>query len=270
MMSAVSAEMEVARASDVGLLRAVTTRYPVRGARLTLTNDFPVGAGLGGSSAAGVATIAAAFKWRGESRGREEIAEASRDIEVTQLGIAGGRQDHYAAALGGALALRFGRHVTAQSIPMSPATVGELPRRCLVLYTGESRVSANTITAVLGAYRAGNRAVTAALGRMRELAEEMSAALTRADFDALGELVDEHWRHQRTLDPAIPTPLIDDVIAKATRAGATGCKALGASGGGCVLVIAPVDRAENVRRAIAPLGTPIDFAVDTLGVQLCE
>jgi D-glycero-alpha-D-manno-heptose-7-phosphate kinase len=172
--------------------------------------------------------------------------------------------------LGGALALRFGPNVSAQSIPMSAAAMTELPRRCIVTYTGESRVSATTITAVLGAYRAGNRAVTSALGRMRELAEEMSVALARADFDALGELVGEHWRHQRTLDPAIPTPLIDDVIAKATRAGATGCKALGASGGGCVLMIAPADRAENVRRTVAPLGSPIEFAVDILGVHRCE
>ena len=66
-----------------------------------------------------------------------------------------------------------------------------------------------------------------------------------------GRLVGEHWSHQRTLHPAIPTPLIDTMIADATAAGALGGKALGASGGGCVVAIAAEGREDEVRRAMA-------------------
>ncbi len=48
----------------------------------------------------------------------------------------------------------------------------------------------------------------------------------------------KHWEHQRALHPAIPTPLIDEIVKRAAGAGALGSKAMGASGGGCVLVIA--------------------------------
>jgi D-glycero-alpha-D-manno-heptose-7-phosphate kinase len=264
-----SAELAVVRPSDVALLQAAARRYRIRGARLSLTSDFPVAAGLGGSSAAGVASIAASLRWLGTPHRREEIAEMSRDLEINELGIAGGRQDHYAAALGGALGIRFGAAVSPEPIALSPATAAELPRRCIVMYTGESRISGNTITAVMAAYRAGTTAVRSALKRMRELAEQMSRALSRADLDEVGALVGEHWHYQRSLDPAIPTPLIDSMIAHATHAGALGCKALGASGGGCVLIVAPANRIQEVRRAVAPLGMAIDYSVDAQGVTEC-
>src|ERR1041384_3670990 len=60
-----TAELVVERKGDRALLAAVARKYDVRGARISLANDFPVAAGLGGSSAASVAAIAAALKWTG-------------------------------------------------------------------------------------------------------------------------------------------------------------------------------------------------------------
>ena len=240
--------------------------------RLRLGSDFPVGAGLGGSSAAGVATIAALARWRGRELARAELAEMSRAVETEELGIAGGRQDHYAAAFGGALELEFGAgaDVAVRPILLDDATRDALERRCLVVYTGESRISGRTITAVLDAYRAREPRVTGALARMRELAQGMAHALRAGAVDDLGGLVGEHWAHQRGLDPAIPTPLIDAVIDAARRAGALGAKALGASGGGCVLAIAAEGREEPVREAMAALAEPFDVRVDTGGVHVTD
>jgi D-glycero-alpha-D-manno-heptose-7-phosphate kinase len=135
------------------LARAALRRAALDGVALGLTSDFPRGAGLGGSSAAGVAVLAAIDGWRRTSRPPAALAEGSRVVEVEELGIAGGRQDHYAAAFGGALALRFGDGVDVERLPLGGALSRELERRCLVLYTGESRISGETITAVLDAYR---------------------------------------------------------------------------------------------------------------------
>ncbi|HET9423927.1 MAG TPA: hypothetical protein VFO55_01040 [Gemmatimonadaceae bacterium] len=260
------AEVSVSRDGDRALLEAVVRKYDPRGFSLSLTSDFPVAAGLGGSSAAGVASIAASLRCLGISKTRAELAEASRELEILELGIAGGRQDHYAAAFGGALGLTFRRWIGVEPITLAAKVLDELPRRCIVIYTGESRISANTITAVMGAYSAGAPAVRTALARMRDLAVQMVPALGAGDFDLLGQLVGEQWKHQRSLDPAIPTPLIDRMIDAAMKAGATGCKALGASGGGCVLMIAPEDRAAEVRAAVGAMGTEITYSVDTSGV----
>ena len=77
----------------------------------------------------------------------------------------------------------------------------------------------------------------------------------------------EHWQHQRSLHPSIPTPLIDSILERARAAGARGGKALGASGGGCVLVIAGDDNVEAVTAAVtelAPHSVPIQIDVNGL------
>lgn len=259
-----------ARPSDRALVTGALRHAALHDVALSLTNDFPVGAGLGGSSAAGVAIQAAIGAWRGEPLDRAALAERSREVEVEELGVAGGRQDHYAAAFGGALALRFGASVEVGRIALDAAVRAGIERRALVLYTGESRISGDTITAVLGAYESRDRRVCAALERMKALAEEMAAALRNGDVDALGALVGEHWVHQRSLHPAIPTARIDAIIEGARAAGALGAKALGASGGGCVLVIAADGAEDAVRDAVAPLGERLPFAIDEQGVTPCR
>jgi D-glycero-alpha-D-manno-heptose-7-phosphate kinase len=242
-------------------------RAGVRGISVEIESDFPIGAGLGGSSAAGVAVSAALAAWRGVRIDRAALAEQSRAIEVEDLGIPGGRQDHYAAAYGGALALTFGEETRVRRLPLSPACKAALERQCIVVYTGQSRISGDTITAVLGAYRDRNPRVMHALGRMKALARAMSDAIGEGHLDELGQLVWEHWQHQRSLHPTIPTPLIDSILACARAAGATGGKALGASGGGCVLVVAGHDNVDAVASAVAELAPHrIDFEIDQGGL----
>lgn len=250
------------------LLRAALQAARLDGVHATLESDFPIGAGLGGSSAAGVAFSAALAAWQGVATTPNQLAELSRAREVEQLGLAGGRQDHYAAAYGGALGLAFANAVTVSPIPLSEATMAAIESRCLVYYTGESRVSGDTITAVLDDYRRSVSSVVFALDRMASLARLMATSLEVGDLDALGALVGEHWVHQRTLHPSIPTARIDALISAALAAGALGGKPLGASGGGCVLVITPADREAPISEAIGTLGDPLSFRIATTGVTV--
>lgn len=255
-------------ATDAPLVRAALKRAGVNGVSVELANDFPIGAGLGGSSAASAALLSALAECRGEQWDRAELAEAGRRIEVEELGIAGGRQDHYAATFGGALALTFTTGVSVRRIPISPQIREDLPARSTLVYTGQSRISGDTIKQVLGAYEARDPRVIAALRRMREIAAEMAEALERGDLDSVGALLNEHWTHQRSLHPSIPTARIDEIVASSLRAGALGAKAMGASGGGCVLIIARADNADRVRDAVRPLGEILDFRVDEDGVTI--
>jgi D-glycero-alpha-D-manno-heptose-7-phosphate kinase len=195
------------------------------------------------------------------------MAEESRKVEVDDLGVAGGRQDHYAAAYGGALALEFGDTTKVRSLRLTPATVRALEERCVVAYTGQSRISGATINAVLDAYAARDGAVMHALSRMKGLAAEMATALESGDIDGLGALIGEHWVHQRSLHPSIPTPLIDRILERGVAAGAVGGKALGASGGGCVLLIAREDCAVRVREEVSALASILPVEIDTQGFR---
>ena len=253
---------------DNALAAAAIRRAAMPDVRVHVEADYPLGAGLGGSSAAGVAVLGALATWRGDTIDPGRLAEESRQLEVEDLGIPGGRQDHYAAAMGGALGLWFGGGVKAKRIALSDRTVEALNRRCIVVYTGQSRISATTITAVMDAYRAKHASVLGALDRMRDLAAQMVEVLEGGDMDSLGRMVGEQWVHQRSLDPAIPTPLIDTILAEATAAGALGGKALGASGGGCVLAIAAEGREADVQRAMAARARPLPVRVAQHGFEV--
>ena len=257
-----------ASSSTDPLAVAAVRRSGLHDVQVELQAEYPLGAGLGGSSAAGVALLGALAAWRGEEMTPALLAEESRRLEVEDLHVAGGRQDHYAAAMGGALGLWFTDRVTARPIPLSSATVDALQSRCVVVYTGQSRISSDTITAVVDAYRRREPRVLEALDRMRDLANAMISALEGADVDGLGHLIQEHWAYQRSLHPAIPTPAIDTILADAWKAGARGGKALGASGGGCVLAIAAEGREEEVRRAMARHATPVPFRIAHHGFEV--
>jgi D-glycero-alpha-D-manno-heptose-7-phosphate kinase len=255
-------------ASHDPLAAAALRRAAIVDAAADTTSDFPVGAGLGGSSAAGVALAAACAAWKGASLSSAALAEWSRAVEVEELGIAGGFQDHYAAAFGGALALHFGTTTTVETIPLSSATVRALETQCLLYYTGETRISATTISAVLDGYRARDHRIVAALDAMKALAAEMHVAMGAGDVHRLGALVGEHWTHQRALHPGISTARIDAIHERAHQTGALGMKALGASGGGCVLIVAPADAVPRIDEAIAPLAERLPWTVDQQGVTV--
>lgn len=221
--------------------------------KLSVVSDFPVGAGLGGSSAASVAMAAALAAHKGRAPDPQSLAELSRLVEVEELGIAGGRQDHYAAAIGGALGLAFTDRVRVERIAIPETMRVQMEQRMALVYTGVSRLSADTINVVLREYRQRVPRVVTALERMAVLAKQMGDALRGGRLDTLAGLVDEHWRFQRSLHPTITTPRIEALEAAVRRQGGRGVKALGASGGGCVILFDCPD----VNAVVASMGPPL-------------
>jgi D-glycero-alpha-D-manno-heptose-7-phosphate kinase len=263
-----------AHVHDSPLVRAALARAGVSGVEVGLSCDFPVGAGLGGSSAATVALTGALAAWKGERLSPIALVERSRGTEVADLGIAGGWQDHFAAVHGGVQALTFGAEsTTALPIPISQSVARDLARRCLLFYTGESRISARAIQLVMDAYTGGDQRVTASLAAMKENAQRMAAALRNGAGDAIdrvGVLLREHWEKQMMLHREITTERIDAMQRTAYHAGALGLKALGASGGGCVVVVAQAGAEDSMRSLLEPLGEPLSYSVDTTGFTVLE
>jgi D-glycero-alpha-D-manno-heptose-7-phosphate kinase len=259
---------------ESALVRAALARSGLSGVTVSLDCDFPVGAGLGGSSAASVALAGALAAWKGEHLSPIALAERSRATEVGDLGIAGGWQDHFAAVHGGLQALTFdAESTTAVRIPISASVARDLARRCLLFYTGESRISARAIQLVIDAYTGGDQRVTASLAAMKESAQRIAAALRNGAEDAIdrvGTLLREHWEKQMLLHREITTDRIDAMQRTAYGAGALGLKALGASGGGCVVVVARAGGEDSMRNLLEPLGEPLSYSVDTTGFTVLE
>jgi D-glycero-alpha-D-manno-heptose-7-phosphate kinase len=193
---------------------------------------------------------------------------------VEDLGIAGGWQDHFAAVHGGAQALTFtGTATTSVPISLGETLVRDLARRCLLFYTGDSRISARAIELVVDAYSHGDERVTESLGAMKRTALQMADVLRGGGTDAidrLGALLHDHWEQQMRLHREITTARIDSLQRAAYDAGALGIKALGASGGGCVVVVARDAAEDSLRDLLSPIAEPLPYSIDTQGFTVLE
>lgn len=106
--------------ADKGLLATiVSVIQPNYGLDLYMRSDFPVGSGLGGSSAVATAIIAAFNELRRDRWSTYEVAELAFQAERLCFGIAGGWQDQYASAFGGFNLIEFkeGRNLKAPDPP---------------------------------------------------------------------------------------------------------------------------------------------------------
>ncbi len=221
------------------LLKAALRMFPVQGNCVLATrSDVPPGSGLGSSGALDVALVAALALARGEQLSEREIAEQGWYLETVEARIPGGKQDQFAAALGGFHRLSFrDPDVGVEPITLDPAFAAALARQTVLCYTGRSRVSGATIARVMDAYERGDRRVAGALRAMKDVAEAMVQALRAADVARVATLLSENWKHQQALDPEMCPPEMARLERVLADAGALGGKAAGAGAGGSMFFV---------------------------------
>ena len=92
-----------------------------------------------------------------------------------------------------------------------------------------------------------------ALSAMKSLALDFTKSLYAGDITAMGATLHEGWVLKRGLSDGITDEEIDRYYNAARKEGAIGGKLLGAGGGGFMLVQAPKERHEAIRRVLEPL-----------------
>ncbi len=271
------AELEFARpdaaVTDPKLIlhaAALRVRPPAGPLSLTTSSDVPPGSGLGSSGALDVALVAALAALEGESLGPLELAHQAWRLEALEAQVPGGKQDQYAAALGGFNVISFrDPDVTATPLSIDPAFSAELARRIVLCYTGASRLSGNTIARVMAAYRSGTPAVTGALFELREVALEMAEAMKQGDLARVGALLTRNWQAQQRLDPVMCTTGMAQLEAAMRDAGAIGGKASGSGAGGCMFFLAGRDVAAARAAATASGARLLPMEWASQGVRPC-
>jgi D-glycero-alpha-D-manno-heptose-7-phosphate kinase len=248
---------EVAYDGTLDLHKAALNLLPaLGGVEIITSSDVPAGSGLGASGSLDVALLQALALCRDEPYDAVELAEMGFLLETAELGLLGGRQDQYAAALGGFHEFLFGggSGVEVRPVTISEEGAADLAAHSIIVYTGQSHFSSQTHDRVWRAYREGRDGMGDAIRRMRDLVGPVRDALESCDWHELARLIDENWTQQQLLDATISTQATRTIESAVRQAGAWGVKGTGAGAGGCLVVVGPSDRRRDLCAAAERAG----------------
>jgi D-glycero-alpha-D-manno-heptose-7-phosphate kinase len=254
-------------AGQLPLLARAARHYQVERVSVTTHALSPAGAGIAGSSALTVALCGAFARLAGASMNPTDILQVAMNIECQTIHVPTGVQDYRPAMYGGIAAIELGVDgVRRVALDVDPR---ELEQRIVLAYTGEPRHSGTNNWEITKRHIDGDRDIFDAFERIRDTAAALRAALERADWDEVGRQIAAEWNNRKRLAPGVTTPTIDDLMARASAAGATAAKVCGAGGGGCLFCYGPPSARPAIADALAAGGARLlDYRIEMNGLQL--
>jgi D-glycero-alpha-D-manno-heptose-7-phosphate kinase len=224
--------------------------------RLSTFVDAPAGSGLGTSSTLVVAIIGAFTEMLRLPLGEYDIAHYAYEIERKDLGLAGGRQDQYAATFGGVNYMEFYDEdkVIVNPLRIKQQYLFELENNLLLYYTSKSRESAKIIQQQADNVTNQKETSIEAMHQLKHQAQLMKEALLKGRLHEIGEILDFGFQQKRKMAAGISNELMDDIYETAKAAGATGGKISGAGGGGFMIFYCPANTKYNVAKSLEKFG----------------
>lgn len=231
-------------------------RPELRGFRLSTFVDAPAGSGLGTSSTLVVAITGAFAEMLRLPMGEYDMAHYAYEIERKDLGLAGGRQDQYAATFGGVNFMEFyaGDKVIVNPLRIRQQYLFELENNLLLYYTSTSRESAEIIKKQSRNVVEKKGSSLEAMHQLKEQARQMKEALLKGKLHEIGEILNFGFQQKRQMAEGISNPLMEEIYETAINAGATGGKISGAGGGGFMIFYCPGTTKHKVIRQLEKFG----------------
>ena len=232
----------------------------------TYRSNTRLGAGLGTTGAVNVALLAAIDGGKSDPL---EIAENAYQFEM-QLGNTGGRQDQWAAALGGFNHLLFiGERV--ERLPLEPLQSSKnwLTKHLILVDSGIEHVSGEMHQEVWEKFKKGDSKVEEGLLMLRTAAKKMADGLNRDRRDSVVESLKQVCEGVDLIDEKIHAPfkpIIEPLIeAKHVMA----WKAVGAGGGGCAMLLVRPSTQDLVKQSCESAGwSIIEWGFDENGLTI--
>jgi D-glycero-alpha-D-manno-heptose-7-phosphate kinase len=102
---------------------------------------------------------------------------------------------------------------------------------------------------------------------MKEITIKLYENLAKGNWKDTGTLLHENWLLKKSLESDISNNEIDMFYKKAIENGAEGGKILGAGGGGFMLLFAPPEKHDQIKKALPELREE-DFEFEYLGSRI--
>ena len=236
---------------------------------ITTLADIPAGTGLGSSGSFTTALLKALYTHRKRHIHQEELAELACHIEIDRLCEPIGKQDQYAAAVGGLTCFTFHKDgkVTSTPLKISMETIFDLEDNLLLFFTGFSRSASGILKDQQVKSKKNDADMMANLHYVKDLGYRSKAALEEGDVKLFGELMHEHWEHKKRRSGGMSNAQIDEWYELAINNGAVGGKLVGAGGGGFLMFMAK--NRTQLRKAMAAAGLEeVRFKFDFEGAKV--
>jgi D-glycero-alpha-D-manno-heptose-7-phosphate kinase len=223
---------------------------------VSTTVDAPPGSGLGSSSALVVALVEAFRAYLDLPLGRYDVAKLAHDIERNDLGLAGGKQDQYAAAFGGVNFIEFlpDDRTIVNPLRLNQDVLNEFEASLMVCFTGVSRGSDKIIREQNIGIKQSSEETLKGLHQLKADAMVMKRMMLAGDMRSMAAILGRSWIAKKQTAGAVSTALIDELYELAVASGALGGKVSGAGGGGFMMFMVPPDDRPQVIRALDATG----------------
>lgn len=240
---------------------------PGFGFDLSLSSDFPIGSGLGGSAVVLSAIIGCFNQLREDPWDRHEIAELAFQAERIFMKMQGGWQDQYATVFGGFNFIEFRESENiVHPLKIKKETLLELEGNLILCNSKQIHVSGH-IHSDQKKNLENDSHVLERVHKNKEICYHMKSLLLRGNLNEFGRCLDQAWNLKKSFSSNISNNQLDKIYEAAKEKGALGGKLLGAGGGGFFLFYVLPERRQALEQKMLEMGLetkPVHFDEDGL------
>jgi D-glycero-alpha-D-manno-heptose-7-phosphate kinase len=242
---------------------------PQGGVRVRVLEQAPLGSGLGGSSSYAVALARGVLALADRTADDRALVALLRDLEARVLGAPTGVQDHWAAVIGGVLAVHM--EPGGETVEQLAVDNRWLADRLSLFFTGVTHHSGMVNWQVVRRRIEGEAATISALTAIAEAAARCRQALLAGDGRECGAAIAAEWAARKGLAPEVCPPELERLERIALEGGALALKACGAGGGGSLLLWHHPGARDGLAKVLAseaPAGWMLDSGLAMEGCRV--
>lgn len=222
------------------------------GLEIHYDGDLPARSGIGSSSSFTVGFLNALYAYQGKIASKMDLAKQAIHVEQVLSKEHVGIQDQILTAFGGinVIEMGLGNNFKVSPLVLPADYKNELESHIMLGFSGQTRNSSET--AVKQIEKINDGAINDQMTAIHDIAKNgLELFRENADIQLIGKLMDKTWQLKRTLTAHVSNDLIDETYNAAMKSGAFGGRLLGAGGGGFLMLIAPPEKHEQIKKALS-------------------